>query len=564
MKNLLTDIEKKIDKKVAELKIWELSFQSIYYTLLFMAEKIDKENDKDTAMDYLSRMSLIYPLIKKYAKGTKTKHLLKVVNEYSEDINFLNAYAHFSVIMPQVHRDTLKVKSVNEKHIILDFANIFVKECEIIDKLYSVVSIPISFSYKDIHLIKTYTNSKAKNRVFQLTKLDFEQINKIYNFHLETQINIEVLSDNVVESHIGFSYTEYLSFIASLKAFSDYFIILGRSYFNQISENNSEEDNEKLALEYIEWTVCNLKHEVLNWFQKLSKLTSKKFYLILSYFIDIYSDNTKENFQSNSYVGDGFQPSITLIDESILFSPLAIRYLLSFNNILYSINKTNKLLFDNDISKELEPVLINQIKYLFSHFNELKCRKNIIYDGGEVDIFILSKNEKVCLSIQVKTTITPDSARTVGRVQDRTIEAFDQISRFEELGIDKQTELINNAFNTKLNDLKIINLIVVRSCAGSDKAWKINNKYRILNYPILAKILCDKISSNDLSFIEFNAQIFKEQENIKNESSWGVEYEKLQISDYEIKFPNIYYDENKIIGQAIKAYKCFPKLEKAE
>lgn len=568
MKEKLFKIEQILDEQVLKLKIYQRSFQSIYSNLLFAAEIIDYKKDADNAMDYLSRTSLIYPILKKHALDNKiqstTESIISLNYEDIEDINFLNAYAHLCMLMPQVHRGTLVVKSVDQNLVLLDFANDFVKESELVDKLYSAISLPISFEYNDFNSVKKYTDSKAIKRIFDFGDNDLFLINNLFEYHYNTHVNVEVLPKDIIESKLGFSNKEYVKFIASWKAFSDYVITLGRSYYDQVNNENTDEDNSKLWSEYMEWTVCCLNHKILESITTISQLSKEKFDLILAYFIEIYSDNTQENFKSNSFVGEGFMPPVTLIDKSILFSPLSMRYLLSFNNILYSINKNNRQLFDNEISQELEPVLINQVEYLFSFFTDLECRKNINYADSEIDLFVLSEKEGLCLSIQVKTTIAPDSSRSVDRVQGRTVEALEQIKKFEKLGIDEQTKLINNTFQTKLKGLKIINLILVRSSAGSDRSWKINQKYKILNYIILAKLLSEKIDSKSLSFAEFDKEIYEIQERIKSDSDWGVKYEKLKISDYEIEFPNIYYDQMKVIAPILKTFTCFKKLEKAD
>jgi hypothetical protein len=468
------------------------------------------------------------------------------------------------MLMPQIHRGTLEVKSIKQNKIKIDFPNESVKESELIDKLYSTISLPITFSYKEKEKIKTHTDLKAKNRDYTICDKDFHLIKEIYNYHIKFSINIEVLPDELIESKIGFSNVEFRNFVAALKSFSEYFIFLSRSYKEQINDKNSAEENDKLMSEYMEWSVCCLNYKTLGWFIAISGIEQNKFDLILSYFIDIYSNNTGVNFKSNSFTGEGYQPPITIIDESILFSPHALRYLLSFNNVLYSINKNDKKLFNNEISDKLEPVLIKQLKYLFSRFDKLELKENVNYPGSEIDLLVLSKDEKVCLSIQVKTTIAPDSSRTVARVEDRTNEAFKQIEKFEKLTSKEQLKLINNAFQSELDEIKIINLILVRSSAGSDKGWEINNTYRILNYSMLARILCNKLESDDRKFSNFDDQILEKQKELIDNSNWGVDYETLKIGEFEIEFPNIHFEDKKILTEHIKTFKCYPKIETAK
>jgi hypothetical protein len=268
-------------------------------------------------------------------------------------------------------------------------------------------------------------------------------------------------------------------------------------------------------------------------------------------------------FVSKSNVGEGFLPPITFIDKSILFSPHALRYLLSFNNILYSINQKDKKIFDNKVSHQLEPVLIGQLKYLFLRFPGLELKENVHFRGSEMDLFVLNKSEHVCLAIQVKTTIAPDSARSVARVESRISEALIQIKKFENLPQNDALKLINDTFDSNLDKVKIINLIIVRSSAGSIKGWEINEQYRILNYSMLAMLLYDKLESNNNEFLNFDNEILDKQKELIIDSNWKVDWETLQIGEFEIEFPNIHFESEGILSKYIRSLKYFPNIEKA-
>jgi len=509
-------------------------------------------------------MSLIYPLLKKHSKiaeeDSTTASILKTSSHgHMADINFLSAYAHFSMLMPQIHRDTLVVTEASENKFKLDFPSEAIRDSEIIDKLYCTLTLPVSF--KNDSGLQEYTNRKAQNRDNSITESDLVIIKSVFEHHLQNSVNIEVLPNEVLTGHLGFSVEDCAKFSASLKAFSDFFICLARSYNQLANDISSDKEKEGLMAEYFEWSVCCLKYQFLGCFLAISEVSKSSFENLLSYFIDEYSNKTGINFHSNSFVGEGFLPPITLIGSSILFSPLALRYLLSFNNILYSINKTQKKLFDNEVSRELEPTLINQAVYLFSKFPELKSRKNVSYPGGEIDLLVLSESEEVCLSIQVKCTITPDSSRTVARVQQRVTEAMNQIETFEKMDSKEQTNLINTAFETNKQSLRVINLILVRSSAGSSQGWEVNEKYRIVNYPILSMLLCRKLNEKSFYISDIDNEILEQQRHLIAESNWTVTYETLQIGKYEIDFPNIEFDSIKVLFGFLKSFKCFPKLE---
>ncbi|SDG82285.1 hypothetical protein SAMN04488062_102269 [Flavobacterium omnivorum] len=565
----MIEIEIELDEKIKNLSIWNLSFQSILSVLLFTAENIDIKGDNDTAMDYISRLSLIFPLIKKYAQKeeitTTSISITKTgTKEYLEDVNFLISYAHFSMLMPQIHRETLITIKKSDNTFYLDFKNTDTLNSELIDKLYSFISLHFVLTFKDENEFKKYLNDKVISKNSQLNDVDFYWIKKIQEQYKKYFINIHVLPNEIFEDVTGATYDDYYSFIATLRAFSDYFINLARSYKNQITDLNSHEENEILASEYLEWSTCCLDFKTIGLFIGISELEKNVFDKLFSFYINIIDNNTGEKYQSNAFCGDGYFPPITLIDKSIIFSPHAMKYMLNINNILYSINKTKKQLFDDKISSHLEPTLINQLEYLFQGLKNIKIKKNINYGLSEIDMLLLSETEKVCIVIQVKTTIAPDSSRTVERVQGRTIEAKKQIDIFKSIDNLEKIKLVNKEFNCELKELKFINLIVVRSCAGTDKAWEINKTCKIVNYSFIANLLCKKIKNEKHSIINLEDEIANEQNELIKMSSWTIINETLKIDKYEIVFPNINFIDNNIATYNLKNLTCFPKLENSE
>lgn len=564
MEQELIQIEKEMDEKLKSLSIWEIPFQSILTCLLFTVEQIDFNGKSDTATDYISRLSLIYPLIKKYAKNkeveTTTQSLLKTLS-YTEDIIFLNSYAHFSMIMPQIHRGTFKTVSIKENLINLDYFDDSTKDAELIDKLYSYISLHVIVPFLEIDSLKEFTDRKAEKRSHTIDGSDLHWIEKLKSYFNKYFINVHVIPDKIFREAIGVSYSDYYSFIATLRAFALYFLCLARSYKNKISDRNTEDDNDWLMSEYMEWTVCCLNYKTLGWFIAISKLDTSAFNKLLSYYIDIISDKTPEKFEQNSYCGDGFYPPFTLMDESIIYSPHGLNSSLNINNILYSINKDQREVFDNIISPQLEPTLINQLEYVFSQLEGLETKKNVNYSESEIDLIVLSKTENICLIIQVKTTIAPDSSRTVARVQTRIKEAEKQIESFESIPNSEKESIINNVFTSSLSNIKFINLIITRSSAGSRESWKINKKYPIANYSLISKLLSDKVRNKDFKIASFDKEILSTQDELIKVANCQVNYNTLVLDKYKIVFPDIVYSVKELSGYNVKTVLNFGKYE---
>ncbi|WP_224995949.1 hypothetical protein [Cesiribacter sp. SM1] len=563
----LIDIEKELDEKFYSLSIWKLPFQTIISYLLLIADRLDQTGRPGIALDLLSRISLIYPTIKQHAnkkhiQRTSTS-LAEVKNkQHVEELSFLVAYAHFSMLMPQVHRGTLVVTKTEGNKIYLNYSNEEIIHSELIDKLYSYISLLMVLSYKDEDAFKKYLGTRKSTDNPFSNGLDFVWIKSIYEHYKKFTFDVRVLPSNAFADAVGVKFEDVYSFMAALRAFADFYTLQARSI--KINEDNSETINQRLLATYQDLAVCVLDYKTLGLFMGISGLKREVFDKILSFFLEIYTNKTKEQFQSNSYCGDGYLPPIILIDKFIVFSPLAIKSFLNINNILYSINKTNKKLFDQKVSPHLEPALINQLNYIFSHINGVRIKNNILYNKSEVDMMVLSESEKTCIVIQVKTTIAPDSARTVERVQSRTMEAKKQIETFDSLENVEKLDIVNNSFKVSMDALKFINLIVVRSSAGSHKAWEINKQYRIVNYALISKVLCKKIQKKDHTIANIDKEILAEQSYILAKSDWSVKFGTIKLDKLEIECPDIDYIDENLISYNLDSLKCFKYYEKTD
>ncbi|MFN5847667.1 MAG: hypothetical protein ACK43K_04195, partial [Chitinophagales bacterium] len=225
-----------------------------------------------------------------------------------------------------------------------------------------------------------------------------------------------------------------------------------------------------------------IDYKFLGWIKGMTNLPYDKLLKITGYYISVQVQNDKEIIEEHSYCGDGYFPPLILNNQNLIFSPRGCKYMLNINNILYSENKCNKKKFDDYLSKEFEPNLINQVVLLFGKFPELKIFTNCVYKNGEIDIVVIDDKKGFVLNFQVKATIAPDSSRSVERVSDRVIEAFSQIEAFNKLEVDYKNSFYEKLLKHKFLVKKTNSIVLVRSCAGTEKSWRHNEKNPIVNY----------------------------------------------------------------------------------
>lgn len=562
MKQAIIDVEKALDEKFNKLSIWELPFQSIISSLFFLAEELDNRH-KGQAVEFISNLSLIYNKIKERTNNhtvlSTSESLNLVFEKCKDDLNFIATYAGFASIMPDVHRGVLQVKKIDNDKFYLDYPDDETRKAEIIDRLYAGISRHVICSYPQEHdLLKEYTNKLAANNDNILYEADSELIESIYDFYKTYHLNIHVLPENILNTQLGFTYDEYYRFVASIQAYATFWKCLARSYNSLL---NTPEYSFKHQ-EYREWSACSLDHStIMHTFIKTSQLEKDKFHKILSYYIDIIADKTKETYIQNGKFGDGFFPPFILLGKVLIFSPHYLISSLNINNTLYSLNWSNPKLFNDSISQYLEPSLIEQTEYILKHLQNIRIQKNIQYTEGEIDMLVLSEKESVCLIIQVKATLASDSGRTVQRTQDRVLEATEQIERFDKIPSNIKLKLINDHFRTSFSSLKFINLILVRSSAGSKLAWKMNNKIKIINYALLSSLVADKIESNNLTISNIESEIVIKQKELVSSEYFSLTKDDLAIDKFKFEIPNVYFNQA-VARYNLKANYIFPNFRK--
>lgn len=549
---LLKEKEQLIDTEIEALSLWKYSFQTVYLNLLYLAEKVDIDGNGDSAMDYFARTAAIFGLVRDKCQGhdsygTTWNALSQTLKDkqFFVDMETLYAYGHFSMLMPQIHRTVFQIDKKSETSFNLSFQTAEMLEAEKKDRLLSILSQQLSIQYIRQRELDQYFMEKIKIGNTELEDYDIHWMTDMYQFNIKHRYRTEILSDAVLSETIGITNADYDHFCSSIRACSDFLLTFGRAFktlSDKISDEQKEE-KEQLFGEYLEWTTCTLMYQILEIMIDLSGLSETKFKTLLSYYCQIYIGVPDTSYSENAFCGDGYLPPFLLMPERVIFSPLAIRYLYTFDNLLYSVNKRQNALFANTISKNLEPNLISQIHRNFSNFQNLNGKKNIPIPGGEIDYIVLCEEQYVCITFQVKATLSPSSSRTVSRVESRSLEGIEQINHFE--GLDKQVQLqtINGAFGKTFKKLNFINILLLRSCAGSEKVW--TSGVTITNYHLLTGLLGRKLKNGDYNFSSFGKELDEYLDEMLALSKPEVNEEKLVIDDITIKFPDITFDDIK-------------------
>ncbi len=205
-------------------------------------------------------------------------------------------------------------------------------------------------------------------------------------------------------------------------------------------------------------------------------------------FLEIYSIDYRRNPPVH-WGGDGFFPPFARFEQGYLFSPGLVLAFLQVRNAVYAFAKKDKVTFDNDVSHELEPVLLHQAGDLLRRGGDWIVIEDIPFPTGQIDLLISAPGDDAVLLIQAKGTLPPQGSRLTERLTGRVREGVRQIERFIDLDQLQQRQVVQTALSRPVEEFAIHHAILARSCFGAPEVLADDFHHVRITLPILALAL---------------------------------------------------------------------------
>jgi hypothetical protein len=204
---------------------------------------------------------------------------------------------------------------------------------------------------------------------------------------------------------------------------------------------------------------------------------------ILSYFSD-------EPLDPHRVVsGDGYLAPVIRLGGSFLFSPRALLTMLAERNLLYVLNKSDRVHFDELVSDQLEPALLSRAEQIVGQIAGLSVRPNIVWKEGEIDLLVYDAASNTALQVQAKAAIPPQGARMTRQVAAHTLRAVGQLEKFETQPPSFRDGLLAQSFSVDCKEVRWASAVLTRSSFGTSRAWSAIQGRAALNLPLLRRSL---------------------------------------------------------------------------
>jgi hypothetical protein len=220
---------------------------------------------------------------------------------------------------------------------------------------------------------------------------------------------------------------------------------------------------------------------------------------------------------------------------------------LSPRNLLYLINRYDPDLFNNKISKHLEPELLKNCIALLSEITFLDIKSNINWAKGEFDIIAYDANTNCIMHFQAKASIPVEGARMTRNLEARIDEGIKQILIFNKESDSTKNKIISQIFNTTIQNPTYINVVVCWGGFGTYNIWKKleENQICTVNIAVLNQYIIRFKNNYNMN------NFYKDIEDIIQEIIHSTEPKKVinkhKIGKYKINYETFQYKKTKLI-----------------
>lgn len=536
----LQTFESWADAEIAKLALWRQPIRTILSSIYLAADghyvggrfnrKGQRDDEVGTAI--ITRMSYVLELFATCSRaiGADLDDAMSVVDErFTVEMAQVLGYAHFSEIMPLAWRGFFVVDHEPPAFIFRHPDGDFVRHEEN-DILMSEMVLPHDLTPPPYpiqnckKMIKAWPNLPGDSLI--------EVLKGALDHYLDNVFELPLLSDDAFAESFDFSRDDFVRTRAALMSYADFCLGMADAAEILAARAVTRPRRAMLQKEVGEWVAPLLKrNHIIGTAAGLSGVEPDKAESIIDRFtLDL--DNLK-----HSGFGEGFFPPFLRLEDSLLFSPHAIKRLMPERNLLYYTLRTDQKRFDNVVSQHLEPALLDDAaRYLAAQPNvEVKTNHN--WEQGEIDLLAFHEPSNSALQLQAKAAVPPQGARMVAQVESRTREAADQISRFLELEPSAKDSIASAAFGRPLSAVTWSSGILARSCLGTQKAWEAIGGCVPLNLILLRAAVKHMQQSGAFTFANLETSVEDELASLRTKAALGWQNKDFTLLGVNINLP---------------------------
>lgn len=544
----LIAFERVADAKIQEIGIGLLPARAVWALLhvmifrLLNREGLTSVEARVTGDTLATRLSYILPWLKARSTlplGESTQDAILATMEVPAgraDLNDLLAYAHFSELMPDVHRRLLDVNCEQDGAFRLGYNNTEEALAEAKDILVSELALN--------HLRDT-VRQRPDEEAFELARtaprMDFSTLRRLArrrsDYYRQKLVEHPLVTEVGMQAIFGFDLSTYREVQAAVLGFSD--VVLQVAMILSVW---SEADGGEPSKEALEWTSVFWREPTLS--QTIASISGVAREHV-SRFINAFTLDYDEQKGPPIVGGEGFTPPFVRLENALLFSADLIQRFCHVRNAIVSMDKREDQRFDEFVSGGLEPVLLAEVRAELERLDGVLIVTNSVFPGGELDLVAVDTNTDFVVVVEAKAPVPPQGSRATTRLAGRMREGVRQIQRFRNLPKEIQCEHLRRATGLPLQEPVIDFWLLGRSCFGAREVWSPASAVRPVTLPLLRLALRRKRCDAE-ALAGLGASITLLVDEMLNDVNWRWEHARVEMFGQILLTPQLLYDRTAV------------------
>lgn len=458
----------------------------------------------------------------------------------------LVAYAHFCDLMPEVRKNYYSVSrkygGFDLTHPSKEFSDAEAKDILLSELSMGFeegpspkVSLRCGILTRGIEVDESWRSAEG-------LALQIEVLKELYEHAYVQVVEPPILSDAGFHAAIGCGLEDFLRFRAALVAFARFCQTMGMWHRGEMTLGNN---SVSVAAEYSEWvSVCWRDHHFFEMVRQMAGLTTEQAERLFS----IFSIDMRKDEPEFRHARDGFFPPIWRLPGHVLFNPEVLGRFLSTRNLAFALNLVAKEHFAIVVSQHLEPQLVRTAcDILALAGDDLEVREDIKWESsgvrGQIDLLVYFLGDEVAWHVQAKGAIPPQGARMTAALEGRVEEALKQTASFSNLPESERHRIISRAIGRTVAPSRIVDVVLLRSCAGGYRVWSAKNDNVFLTLPLLAALVRRCREQKSLSpLVNCQASVERYTEEFLRSAAPVWEQDSISLAGEEISMPMLKYD----------------------
>ena len=502
----------------------------------------------DAATSLAGRLSHLISLLTKCPPApadlnpAELETLFLELDPSGDQVKLLLAYAHFADLMPEIHRGYFSVVQVSHRRYSLSHKDGISATQEAEDILISELA--LAYSLRNHEIPHSTFDDYAKQKAGVLPGDSIATIKTLGKFFLENIFEPQFVSDEGLHAAMSVTHAEFNRFRAPLLAMATFAAEMAKAYQRRLAMRNDDEE----AFEgWLHWLAPSFGLQFFRGYLITeSGLTDTQVERLLSSF----SVDLRNSEPAIDHARDGFFPPIWQLPDKLILCVDPTMLFTQTRNAIFSVQSTNKELFDNHVSKYLEPELIREAIEILAAIPDIQIIPDVDWkvgaQSGQIDLLLYDRASNAVFQIQAKAPLPPQGARLVQRLEGRIVEGLEQLRSFRNLPTEERDKILSHALGVPVSNYEMTDVLLARSCFGTSNIHKAVASSKLFSLGLLAGAVADCIESLTPSLPHLLTCYEELRSVLLKETQPRWERDVLSVGDLTLEIPLLRFDERAI------------------